>query len=397
MHTIYTRCLLIICCVATLHIRGTAQIIRKNYLEFATSEKTDYVGALNLVWAGGVSTVGKGTHFADIHGSHFGTNIHSMRGDGSNFTSFHRFMLLHYELMLRTSAPQYDYLALPFWDWRNDPPKNIALPITASNSPNFWYFDMLNLNKFTGWGVTRGAMLSDLSSLPTQQTFATAITSSTFWSLSSTSFSRVLEGSNHNGAHVWVGGTMGTGASPRDPIFFIHHCMVDKIWQMYEDETTGLQSNYPTTNYIIPSYNKQEGWVDDLYADNTKDSRKIPFRYLLTQPVTNYDVWYADKGAVILDGANGIDFLVLGINKVYRYTAFDYISNTLKGKMYVGDYKRDATNAIVADIKGGFVVNAGNVCHFRAGEEITFGPGTTLTAGAGTDVTAKIITTPNGF
>ena len=65
--------------------------------------------------------------------------------------------------------------------------------------------------------------------------------------------------------------------------------------------------------------------------------------------------------------------------------------------MYVGDYKRDATNAIVADTKGGFTVTAGNVCHFRAGQEITFGPGTTLTAGVGTDITAKIINTPNGF
>ncbi len=393
----YTRYLLALCCVVSMHTTSNAQIIRKNYLEFAASEKTDYLGALTLVWAGGVSTVGKGTYFADIHGAHFGTNIHSMRGDGSNFTSFHRFMLLHYELMLRTAAPQYDYLALPYWDWRTDPPKSTILPLTATNSPNFWYFNMLDINKFTGWGLTRSASLTDLSSLPSQTTYTNAVTSPTFWSTSSTSFSRILEGSNHNGAHVWVGGTMATGASPRDPIFFIHHCMVDKIWQMYEDETTGLQSNYPTPNYIIPSYNKQEGWVDDLYAENTKDSRKIPFRYLATQPVTNYDVWYADNGAVILDGANGTDFLVIGTNKIYRYTAYDNATSTLKGKMYVGDYKRNATNAIVADTKGGFKVADGNSCHFRAGQEITFGPGTTLTAGPTTDITAKIINTPNGF
>lgn len=394
----FTRYLLVVCTMLVIATNITnAQTIRKNYLEFSPQEKTDYVAALTLVWSNGSNAVGKGTYFADIHGSHFGTNIHSMRGDGSNFTSFHRFMLLHYELMLQTSSAQYNYLCLPYWDWRNDPPKNITLPLTAANSPNFWYFSMLDLNKFTGWGITRQASLTSLSNLPTQQTYTNAVTSPTFWSSSSTSFSRILEANNHNGAHVWVGGTMGTGASPRDPIFFIHHCMVDRIWQMREDSITGTQSNFPTANYLIPSYNKQEGWIDDLYAQNTMDSRKIPFRYLSTQTTTDYEVWYAEDGKVILDGANGTDFSVVGANKIYRYTSYNYSTSSLGGKVFVGDYKYNATRSVVADNKGGFKVTAGNACHIRAGEEVTLGPGTTFTASTGKDITVKIIATANGF
>ena len=63
----YTRYLLALCCVAVMHTHSYGQIIRKNYLEFAPSEQTDYLGALTLVWANGVNTVGKGTYFADIH------------------------------------------------------------------------------------------------------------------------------------------------------------------------------------------------------------------------------------------------------------------------------------------------------------------------------------------
>lgn len=34
----------------------------------------------------------------------------------------------------------------------------------------------------------------------------------------------------HNKVHVWVGGSMLPGTSPNDPVFFLHHCFVDRIW-----------------------------------------------------------------------------------------------------------------------------------------------------------------------
>jgi hypothetical protein len=34
----------------------------------------------------------------------------------------------------------------------------------------------------------------------------------------------------HNLVHVWVGGSMGPMSSPNDPVFFLHHCFVDKLW-----------------------------------------------------------------------------------------------------------------------------------------------------------------------
>lgn len=39
------------------------------------------------------------------------------------------------------------------------------------------------------------------------------------------------EGSQlHNRVHVWVGGNMLLMTSPDDPVFFLHHCFVDKVW-----------------------------------------------------------------------------------------------------------------------------------------------------------------------
>ncbi len=39
----------------------------------------------------------------------------------------------------------------------------------------------------------------------------------------------------HGGVHVWVGGTMGSVASAAyDPIFWAHHCMIDRLWYLWQ-------------------------------------------------------------------------------------------------------------------------------------------------------------------
>ena len=60
-------------------------------------------------------------------------------------------------------------------------------------------------------------------------------------------FRNVLEGwwrgpRLHNQVHHWVGGSMGPGTSPNDPVFFLHHCNVDRLWADW-------QSRHPTVGY----------------------------------------------------------------------------------------------------------------------------------------------------
>ena len=38
----------------------------------------------------------------------------------------------------------------------------------------------------------------------------------------------------HNHAHAWVGGIMNnTSTSPTDPIFWMHHAEVDRLWEIW--------------------------------------------------------------------------------------------------------------------------------------------------------------------
>jgi tyrosinase len=37
----------------------------------------------------------------------------------------------------------------------------------------------------------------------------------------------------HNRVHVWVGGDMAPATSPNDPVFYLNHCNVDRIWEAW--------------------------------------------------------------------------------------------------------------------------------------------------------------------
>ncbi len=46
----------------------------------------------------------------------------------------------------------------------------------------------------------------------------------------------------HNAVHIWVGGDrgdMGDATSPNDPVFFLHHCNVDRLWALWQLEHPG--------------------------------------------------------------------------------------------------------------------------------------------------------------
>jgi hypothetical protein len=48
----------------------------------------------------------------------------------------------------------------------------------------------------------------------------------------------------HNLVHMWVGGSMTTMTSPNDPVFWLHHCFMDRLWtdwqMMHQDQARYL-------------------------------------------------------------------------------------------------------------------------------------------------------------
>lgn len=393
-------------CVFFIASAADAQLIRKNYQEMTSSEYTDFNLALGILWNSGSTAVNNHAWFALTHVTHssVATPDPAIHG-GSNFLSFHRFFILHWELLLRATSTSYDYLCLPYWDWRFDPPCHApncfgnSSQMNATNAPGFWTFSFLPSANFNSWGVVRTTTFSvaNLSLLPDGVSYSTAMNTSGF----EPNLRSAIESGNHAGAHAFMGGqgpnfnTFGGMASPLDPGFFLHHAMVDKVWQDWEDQDSLLSSVFPNSPQGIPGYNTTHGWISNLDANSCSDSRHIPFTYSNSIPVANWDVWYAFNGKVLLDGNNDTDFIVNGNGKIYRYTTNG--SPVLGGNMYIGDVKRDAGNNVNRDTKGGFVVPAGVSAHFRAGGEINLMHGASIYADSTSVVTLKIITAPNGF
>lgn len=53
---------------------------------------------------------------------------------------------------------------------------------------------------------------------------------------------RIVAPNFHNVVHIWIGGDMAPMTSPNDPVFFLHHCFVDKLWADW-------QAKYPAEGY----------------------------------------------------------------------------------------------------------------------------------------------------
>ncbi|KAK7943942.1 uncharacterized protein PG986_013055 [Apiospora aurea] len=72
-----------------------------------------------------------------------------------------------------------------------------------------------------------------------------------------------LEGGPHGAIHSAVGGDMSPATSPNDPIFFLHHAQIDRLWtqwQMEEPETRTMEFGGPKTHDKEPG----EASVEDV-------------------------------------------------------------------------------------------------------------------------------------
>ena len=100
--------------------------------------------------------------------------------------------------------------------------------------------------ELTAWGVTRSA--TPMSPIPDKQSVESlwSALTQTGSTVSWQRFQEVWETRFHNPVHVFVGGDMNSGRSPKDPLFWMHHAFVDKLW-------ADLQSVNPTNAVHQPT------------------------------------------------------------------------------------------------------------------------------------------------
>ena len=206
--------------------------IRKNQKNLTALEWVRFIHAIEGLAEVGIPSP-RYQDFVEIHRLSMDTmagmmwGAHTMSGhDGRNFLTWHREYLAKLEAALMIINP---LVTIPYWDWVNDR----AIPPQLTNAADL-----------VEWEVTRGSFSA--SSLPTAQVINSVMANTTF-----TAFSSTLEGP-HGWVHNAVGGTMGTSTSPKDPLFWLHHGFIDKLFADWQAAHPGVNPTNGSETFQPP-------------------------------------------------------------------------------------------------------------------------------------------------
>lgn len=180
---------------------------------------------------------------------------------GPVFLPWHRMYLLRMEQQLQRHSGDAD-AGLPYWDWAL---AGGDLPAAQQLQQVLWTDAFLGPARGT---VTTGPLAGHVvrieerddglwsipprpieraagvrvATLPRSLDVRGALDNDRYdrdpWDSSVVTHRNLLEGwvngpGLHNRVHVWVGGDMLPGTSPNDPVFFLNHCNVDRIWESW--------------------------------------------------------------------------------------------------------------------------------------------------------------------
>lgn len=172
------------------------------------------------------------------------------------FLPWHRMMLRTLEQLIATAVGNPNF-GLPYWNWAADGAtltQQRASAIwnndcmgsansgpgrfTRATFPVRWTVDISGNNLVRANRALRRLRNTDPTFLlpsrdEVEQTLDVVPYDSAPWDFGSPGFRSRHERALHNGPHGWAGGDMMRSTSPNDPVFYLHHCNVDRIWEAW--------------------------------------------------------------------------------------------------------------------------------------------------------------------
>ncbi|KAL3899723.1 MAG: hypothetical protein SGCHY_001842 [Lobulomycetales sp.] len=237
--------------------------VRKEWRELDATEKSDFFSAVNAL-----KTSNGYEKYTTMHRNFFGS-----AHNNAAFLPWHRKMLVDFEADLTRVAGK--QIHLPYWDWTvnsQNPEQSELLQAIAFGSggtgPNLCITD----GAFANWRNEDGSCLKRgyggdglIAAFYSESVVNAAVRTSnnfdTIWGS--------LEGPLHGSVHVYIGGDLATAASPRDPLFFLHHAFIDKLFWEWQELETGRKNEYArraSINDVMEPFGIKVG--DALSADS---------------------------------------------------------------------------------------------------------------------------------
>lgn len=269
-----------------------AQSIRKPWEELGSQERVEYVNAINSLTTAQVQLLANEHRRLTLNN---GNAIH----ENSQFLPWHRIFIEHFENLIKSIDPDVN---IPYWNWHNSW-SSTALLFQNSGGSNTGLLG-LNVNGSIWEDPINGGMFNrafntSLSQPTDDYDTATNFVDFTEWLEQDDSVSAA-----HNLGHQFIGGDMVQNYSPIDPVFYIHHAMVDKAWSdWYNDNPTAvitiLDTNMPTfQGYPVSTINAQS----------------------IVNPRVQ-KLWYAADNELILDTYSSSN------SEIYRYTTGNIVAS----------------------------------------------------------------------
>jgi tyrosinase len=194
-------------------------------------------------------------HLAGHHGIPDGLCVHNEEFTVADpnarlFLPWHRAYLYEFELAVQDSGRNNE-ITVPWWDWTSKSSRTKGIPkafmdatVNGGANPLYSYHMKVPASQSPGRPLDEDTERAPggPSELPTPEEIE-ALYLSTDYGDFSDKLERV-----HNGIHLWVGETMSeVDTAAFDPIFWSHHCMIDRIWWIWQ-----LRNSNPTAG-IPPS------------------------------------------------------------------------------------------------------------------------------------------------
>jgi len=191
---------------------------RRDFTDLSAVERDRLAAAFNDLFDRGLIDT-----YAHEHEHHFFTGIHR----GPAFLPWHRYFLLQVEDELRSFDAR---VTLPYWDWTSDDSRDLD----AEPWKSFFGGRSNTGGKFDHWGYLRAPAPPPGEQLPSLDQVIDELQAGSFAEF------RAMEFGSHVPGHTWTGETMASTSSPADPLFYLHHCNVDRLWAIWQRNHTGV-------------------------------------------------------------------------------------------------------------------------------------------------------------
>ncbi len=219
---------------------------RKELAAMTTAEQIVYQKVVQELISNPGNTYGK---FVAVHGD-MSHDMHGMDSTGvQRFLCWHRDFLLQFEKALQAIDTN---AFVPYWDWTTNwtLPKWLVAFTPTVFVPGRGTVQVTRQPNAHAPDTASGASIAKVMALPTY-----------------TKFTDALEQHVHGDVHMALNGTMSDiTISPADPLFWMHHAQLDRLWSQWQGNNPGLNPDLAGADAIMDPWQENVTQLKSISA-----------------------------------------------------------------------------------------------------------------------------------